>query len=176
MDSSLPFFRYHPDPLKTGMILRRTTECPVCGRKRDFVYVGPFYARDEVDGICPWCIADGSAAKKYDGSFQDARTCEPVDSGEQVDELVHRTPGYAGWQQEKWLSHCGDFCAFIDYVGWSEIRHLAVELAGDIDNILKECRLDRVELEKALFRQGSMAGYLFRCVKCGTHRLTYDLD
>ncbi|MEH6978944.1 CbrC family protein [Bacillus pseudomycoides] len=41
-------------------------------------------------------------------------------------ELIHRTPGYGGWQQEYWLSHCNDFCAFIGYVEWEEIAHLAI--------------------------------------------------
>lgn len=35
--------------------------------------------------------------------------------------LLHRTPGYSGYQQKVWLSHCGDFCAFTGYVGWKEI-------------------------------------------------------
>ncbi|WP_458787851.1 CbrC family protein, partial [Vallitalea sediminicola] len=75
--------------------------------------VGPFYAIEEVENICPWCIKNGKASEKYDGMFQDDQSCDKVNKEEYLDELVHRTPGYCGWQQEYWLSHCGDFCAFI---------------------------------------------------------------
>ena len=37
---------------------------------------------------------------------------------EMLKELVERTPGYHGWQQE---FDCGD-CAFIGYVGWNDIK------------------------------------------------------
>ena len=29
-----------------------------------------------------------------------------VDDPEKLDELIHRTPGYSGWQQEYWRAHC----------------------------------------------------------------------
>ncbi|WP_308423119.1 CbrC family protein [Marinithermofilum abyssi] len=28
--------------------------------------------------------------------------------------MTLRTPGYRGWQQEVWLSHCGEFCSFVE--------------------------------------------------------------
>ncbi|GGE06427.1 hypothetical protein GCM10011571_04460 [Marinithermofilum abyssi] len=43
-----------------------------------YVYNGPFYALENVEVICPWCIKNGAAAKKFDGSFQDAGSCEVV--------------------------------------------------------------------------------------------------
>lgn len=172
----LPSFKYHPDPLKSEVILKEQTICPVCNQEREYVYVGPFYAVDEIEGICPWCIADGSAAKKYDGSFQDIGTCEDVDKEEFLEELVYRTPGYCGWQQERWLSHCGDFCAFIGCVGWEEIKDIAAELKDDINKIIKKIGLFQVELEKALKKGGSLQGYLFKCLKCGKYRLIYDCD
>ena len=43
------------------------------------------------------------AARKYDGSFQDDFSLDDgVDDPEKLDELIHRTPGYSGWQQEYW--------------------------------------------------------------------------
>ena len=51
------------------------------------------------------CIASGEAARKYDGSLQDDCSVDDgVDDPEKLDELIHRTPGYCGWQQEYWLS------------------------------------------------------------------------
>jgi uncharacterized protein CbrC (UPF0167 family) len=115
--AKFPFFKYNPDPIKLGVIKQEVTICTSCGKNRDYVYGGPFYSVEEVEGICPWCIADGSAATKFNGEFQDAASCETVNQEEFLDELIHRTPGYVAWQQGYWLSHCGDFCAIIDYVG-----------------------------------------------------------
>ena len=172
----IPSFKYNPDPIKARVIEEREAICPVCNKVTQYVYVGPFYAIEEVEGICPWCIEDGSAAKKYDGEFQDGCSCEDVDSVEYLDELIHRTPGYCGWQQEKWLSHCGDFCAFIDYVGWNEIKDIADELEDDIEQIKGEMGMTQEEFEESFVNGGSHQGYLFKCVICGKHRLTSDLD
>ncbi|WP_284644908.1 CbrC family protein [Paenibacillus silviterrae] len=35
-----------------------------CNKKSEYVYKDPFYRTADVEGICPWCIADGNAAKK----------------------------------------------------------------------------------------------------------------
>lgn len=172
----LPYFKYHPDPIKTTMIEKEVTVCPVCEQEREYVYSGPFYSIEEVEGICPWCIYDGSAAKKFDGEFQDPSSCEAVADPSFKDELIYRTPGYCGWQQERWLSHCGDFCAFIDYVGWKEIEPIADQLKEDIERKCKDMRITREEFKKYLVRHGSFQGYLFQCVHCGTHRLTTDCD
>jgi hypothetical protein len=172
----LPSFKYNPGTIKARVIEERKAICPVCSKETNYVYVGPFYSREEVEGICPWCIKDGSAAKKYDGEFQDGCSCEEVDDVEYLDELIHRTPGYCGWQQESWLSHCGDFCAFIDYVGWKEIKDIEEELEEDIEQIKDNMGITQEEFEESLVNGGSHQGYLFRCVKCGKHRLTTDCD
>ncbi len=83
-----------------------------------------------------------------------------------------------GWQQEEWLSHCGDFCAFAGYVGWKEIVDLGLEdeLKEDLENIKEQHGLTQKELEKRLVKHGHFQGYLFRCVVCSQHRLTADCD
>ncbi|WKK83585.2 CbrC family protein [Marivirga arenosa] len=172
----LPTFRYNPNPEKLGIIKKEKTTCPICNQKRNYVYEGPFYSVDEVEGICPWCIKDGSAAKKYDGEFQDAASCDPVDKQEYLIELTTKTPGYSGWQQERWLSHCGDFCALKAYVGWAEIKDLKEELSDDLNEIKTDYNLTQEELEKYLVNNGSMQGYLFQCLHCKKHRVTIDLD
>lgn len=173
--NEIPTFKYNPNAEILGIIKNEKTTCPVCEQGKAYVYDGPFYCIDEVEGICPWCIEDGSAAQKYDGEFQDAASCESVGNEEYLVELTTRTPGYSGWQQERWLSHCGDFCAFKDYVGWAEIKDLKQELAYDLKEIKTDYNLTQVELEKHLVKNGSMQGYLFQCLHCGKHRLTIDM-
>jgi len=171
---ALPNFRYHLDPVKSGVIVEEQTTCPVCGYVRSYAYVGPFYSVEEVTGVCPWCIADGSAAAKYDGEFIDAASCEEA-APAHFDELIHRTPSYIGWQQEVWLSHCNDHCAFAGYVGWTEIQPIYHELLNDLDMIKTRFRLEDSQLEY-LRDGGSLQGYLFQCVICGTYRLAADAD
>jgi uncharacterized protein CbrC (UPF0167 family) len=65
--TELPQFRYHPEPLATGEIEPSEDECLNCGQRRGYLYVGPVFAEKEiVDELCPWCIADGSAAARFD--------------------------------------------------------------------------------------------------------------
>ena len=173
--TELPTFKYNPNAERLGIIKKEETSCPVCEQKQNYVYQGPFYCIDEVDGICPWCIKDGSAAKKYEGEFQDSYSCDTVNNEEFLTELTTRTPGYSGWQQERWLSHCGDFCALKDYVGWLEIKDLKEELEDDLKEIKSEYNLTQEELEKYLVNNGGVQGYLFQCLHCKKHRLTIDM-
>ena len=168
----LPVFRYHPAPLATGVIVQEATTCPVCERSVEYAYRGPFYSVHEVEDICPWCIKSGAAAEKYSGSFQDETSVEEGASPDSIEEVAHRTPGYSGWQQEKWLAHCGECCAFVGSVGWDEIKDLVTELQDDIETEGYKVQ----DLQKSLRKGGSHQGYLFRCLHCGKHRFTCDCD
>jgi len=113
LGAQLPSFRYHPDPLATGSVVRSEDACTVCGQARGFGYDGPvFSAEHDDEPICPWCIADGSAHERFDAEFTDYTELEEVPR-EVLDEVTQRTPGFSGWQQEHWLAHCGDACAFV---------------------------------------------------------------
>jgi uncharacterized protein len=172
----LPVFKYVNDPLESKIIKEERCKCEVCGKKVDYIYDGPFFAIEEVESICPWCIADGSAAKKYDGEFIGRASCEKVNSQELKEELCTRTPSYSGWQQEQWPSHCGDFCSFINYVRWEDVDHLQEDLQDDIKKIMEDFGgLSLEEFKKGL-NSGGIYGYLFRCLSCGAHRLLVDLD
>ena len=76
-----PEFPYHPDPRKTGSIVPSRCPCALCGHRYGFVYAGPVFASDDfVDGpLCPWCIADGSAALRLQIEFTDVGDDVPDD-------------------------------------------------------------------------------------------------
>ena len=93
----------------------------------DVWYTGPFYSQEDVGQFCPECIANGSAAEKFDGEFQDGTNVEEVSDPKKLDELIHRTPGYRAWQQEFWRAHCDDFCAFVGYVNWDDLVRMGIE-------------------------------------------------
>ena len=178
MRSQLPEFRYHPDPLSTGAF-QKTDElriCECCGKETEYVYENPFFSEDEVECLCPWCISDGTAAEKFDGEFQDPESCDEVDDEDKTDELICRTPGYIGWQQEYWLAHCGDYCAFVGYVGMKELEEMG--LSDSLEDIYRKdvSMFDIEDVRKYLENEGSMQGYLFKCLVCGKYLLYADCD
>ncbi|WP_298782619.1 CbrC family protein [uncultured Polaribacter sp.] len=174
--SELPKFKYQPNALKLGIIEKKNIDCPVCEKNRDYAYSGGIYAIEEVEFICPWCVADGSAAAKYDGMYIDDASCEEVSDQNKLTELVTKTPNYVSWQQEVWLAHHDDYCSFEKYVGWKEIEHLKENLSDDIERIKSEYGLSQSEFEQYLVNDGGMQGYLFKCLHCDQHRLHIDTN
>src|SRR6185369_4098955 len=132
----LPTFVYHPDPVATGSVVRAEVVCACCGQVRPFGYVGPVFTAETMDGrLCPWCIADGSAAGRFDAVFTDVYWSVPADVSDEATEVVlRRTPGFSGWQQEHWLHHCGDAAEFHGPVGASELA----EFPDAIDRLRAE--------------------------------------
>ncbi|MFB6706007.1 CbrC family protein [Streptomyces sp. NPDC056333] len=79
MSSQLPFFRYHPEPVTTGAVTASGEVCACCGQARGWIYTASFYTQQDVPGrICPWCIADGGAAERFNGEFADAYSLDGV--------------------------------------------------------------------------------------------------
>lgn len=172
--SHLPQFRYHPDPLGTGTFMEGEAQvCPCCGEKSTIYSSTRPYCIENVKHLCPACIASGKAAEKYDASFaQDAEWDGEPDKAKD-DELFHRTPGYISWQGEHWLSCCGDYCAYLGTVGMRELTAM-----GIADEVLSEyeARGEFADVEQYLTKDGSLCGYLFRCLQCGKHHLFVDAD
>ena len=107
----LPTYKYHKDPIQSGVFEEYSGTCPVCGKAQGWRYMGPFYCYEEIENICPWCISSGAAAQKYDLSFVDEQGPEKPDDSK-LDELLYRTPGYFSAQGDPWSVHCNDFCNF----------------------------------------------------------------
>ncbi|MCI8801850.1 MAG: CbrC family protein [Oscillibacter sp.] len=169
-----PVFKYHPDPFKTEVFKRREQAvlCPCCGKETLVTYEGPFYSVEDVENLCPSCIASGAAAEKFDGAFQDSESVDEVSDPEKLEELTCRTPGYCGWQQEYWRAHCDDFCAFVGYVGYEDLKALGV-----LEEVLEDPNLDDwIQENLEDLGNGSLQGYLFRCLHCGKHLLHVDCD
>ncbi len=67
----LPEFKYSPNAYKLDLFVEAEGVCSVCNEKRTLRYNSSFYSVDNPEYICPWCIANGKAAEKYDGEFND---------------------------------------------------------------------------------------------------------
>jgi uncharacterized protein CbrC (UPF0167 family) len=173
MALSLPVFRYHPDPLATGMVKASGDRCVCCGQSRGFMYVGPVYAEeDHEEEICPWCIADGSAHEQLGAEFTDAAAVGDFGKGEAVpaavvNEVALKTPGFSGWQQERWLTCCGDAAAFIGVAGAGEVAAHGPGLAEMLRKDLGwEDGPDWQNYLRALSTNDEPTAYLFRCLHC----------
>ncbi len=170
----LPTFKYHPDPVATGSVVKSDTECACCGRARGYIYTGPVYASKVYDQcICPWCIADGSAHETLDTSFTDE---EGIGGGgmwdevpeEVIDEVAYRTPGFSGWQQEQWWTHCKDAAQFLGRAGKNQLVAFGPQAIAAIqDSAGLSDGPDWNEFLAALDKDGSPTAYVFRCRKCG---------
>ena len=177
----LPVFRYSPNAYHINVFKEEPGECSICNQARQIKYTASFYSVERPDYICPWCIADGSAAKKYGGEFNFYDDIEGISAdpatvvhnsipAELARQLVERTPSYIAWQARVWLSHCGEPCAFVDYVDWETVEQYETELIADIENL--GCGVDFIKAN--LSKDGRVVGYLFECLQCGTHRLHAD--
>lgn len=168
----LPTFKYHPDPLRTGSIISSPDKCQVCGLARAYLYSGPIYAEDGPDAVCPWCIGDGSAHKQFGVEFTDLEGVGGDGDWDAVppdvkQEVVFRTPGFNGWQQERWYTHCGDAAEFLGPMGKHELETFGPDA---VEAIRRESGFDGqqwLEYFNALNRDHGATAYLFRCRHCG---------
>jgi hypothetical protein len=170
----LPTFKYHPDPVGTRNVKASDTSCVCCGQVRGWVYVGPVYAKGSFeDCICPWCVADGSAHERFDAEFTDSAG---VGGGglwdsvpdSVVEEVAFRTPGFYGWQQEQWWTHCNVAARFLGRAGRRELEALGPEAVAAIQ--ASTGLTDGPEWSEflaGLEKDGSPTAYVFECSACG---------
>src|SRR5688572_10149555 len=163
----LPTFKYHPDPIATGSIKASDAQCRCCRQKRGSIYTGsPYCIADLNSCLCPWCIADGTAHEKFDAEFTSSDDIPDVPA-RVVEEVAHRTPGFSGWQQERWWTHCGDAGAYLGPAGFEAVEAFG---ARTIDRLRRDlgwqpgAQWD--EYLRSLDRQGQPTAYLFRCLRC----------
>lgn len=152
----LPRFRYHERPDLTGAIRRSVRACSVCGRRRGWIDpLGP-------DAVCPWCIAAGHDAETCP-EFFDAPVPAEVER-----EVRHATPGFLGWQVERWLTHCGDAAVYLGTATHEQLVHLPDARAALRAEGIDEGTIATIEPE------GELLAHLFRCRHCGVHTAYAD--
>ncbi|MGW1746026.1 CbrC family protein [Streptomyces sp. NPDC002092] len=174
---ALPQFPYHPNPVATGSVAASDEACVCCGQKRGWVYTGPVYAADGPDsGICPHCIAFGTAAERYGACFSDT-----VDGDVPADvrkALLERTPGFIAWQSPHWLTHCGDGAAYLGRAGARQLE----AYPDAVDHLRRECAEWKwppgqiEEFLRSLDNEDQPTAYLFRCRACGAHLAYADFS
>jgi uncharacterized protein CbrC (UPF0167 family) len=169
---SLPAFRYHPNPIATGIIKPSDATCLCCDQSRGYIYTSHAYCEDELEeALCPWCIADGSAHSKFDAEFTDSAGIGgysprvPVPQSV-IEEVAFRTPGFSGWQQEQWPACCNDAAAFLGCAGRAELER---QWPDAIEAVRAETGLSGEEWQQyfgALHIEHGPTAYVFRCLHC----------
>lgn len=175
----LPRFRYYPDPIAAGVIEASKVPCSCCLKAREYIYALSIYGKNsEGLRICPWCIADGSAADKFDAAFNDACSLYIAKLPQLViDEIAKRTPSFINWQTERWLVCCNDACAFLGNATPEDLeatdneeRHVIMEDMGRSADGFDEL------LNRFGNSCGSIAFYKFQCLHCGKLHYYCDFD
>jgi uncharacterized protein CbrC (UPF0167 family) len=143
------------------------------------VYAGP--AESEKHGtlsgmLCPWCVADGSAARRFEASFTDATAVTGVPEIVQ-EALETRTPGIAGMGHKHWVGCCGDATAYLGRVGAEELRgSFAPALPAVREAMERQYQVygeERDRMVDGLRRNGASA-YVFQCLHCNTVHAYFD--
>lgn len=177
MAAALPKFKYHPDPLATGAVKVSDAICQCCDKARGYIYAASVYAVEEVEFVCPWCIADGSLGRKYDATLSDGHPLHSAGlSSEIIREVTRRTPGYVSWQQESWIACCNDACEFHGDASRADIQaldeHGLTALSAESGFSIEDLR----EIIPHYEPGGSPAFYKFICRHCSQVKYNGDCD
>jgi uncharacterized protein CbrC (UPF0167 family) len=172
----LPNFKYHPDPIASGVIKKSDKACLCCNKARGYIYTGPVYAiKDLNESLCPWCIDSGAASEKFGASFSDSYPLLKKGIAKTiVEEVTRRTPGYESWQQELWLSHCNDACEFLGDASDDDVANASPET---VSQWMKEYSLGEIEwknIAESYIPKSDSAIYKFRCRHCGLILFGWD--
>ncbi len=174
MSETLPFFKYHPNPIETGSIKLSDKICACCKKARGYIYTASVYSIFDLDeSICPWCIADGSAAEKFDATFNNSGLESNI-SNEIIEQISKRTPGYECWQTYIWLFHCDDGCEFHGDLSKQEANDLDENAIRKfcVENDLNE--EEGKEIIQYYEKGGNPAIYKFVCRHCAKIKLYTD--
>jgi len=167
-----PIFTYYPNAKEVFERQENNKEviCECCGKKTKYYYTHMYTAK-KVDCICPICVSNGEAAKKFNGQYnQDIENYQNLPK-EISNAILYKTPGYYTWQGEYWLTHCKDACMYLGDVGITELKEM-----GIFDEVMKEYEESGgyLNARENLVKKGNLAGYLFRCRHCGKYKIWVD--
>ena len=168
MNTAFPVFRFMAPEAVRDQFEASEGGCDCCGKATGWRYTGVIYgdAPDE-HSVCPWCIADGSVAAKWDAAFSmvDDRTECDEDAQKEAEQ---QTPGFPSWQDWYIPVCCGMPTEFLGDAGWEDLRG---RWAGAVESMLADCLpvVNDGELDGFLrsFKRGeNPAAYVFRCIEC----------
>ena len=81
--------------------------------------------------------------------------------------VSRRTPGFSGWQQERWWTHCGDAAQFLGPAGHTDLE---TKWSRAVPSLMMDAGMEGetwLEYFAELDAEGSPTAYVFRCRQCG---------
>lgn len=174
--------------------------CSFCGRSHEHCFSVDYaitnrFSEDEKEGKvgCFECLRKGEFEFWHDTEFgmldENGLTKvylhnmdnPPAVEQEKLVEL-RRTPQIAAWQQELWLTHCGDF---MRYKGtWQPSDFYKYSKSGDgkalflemTDKNLNHLWEDNVKKGETILKEWHATYYVFECLHCSKLRGNWDCD
>jgi uncharacterized protein len=152
--------------------------CLCCGNVRGLIYTGLIYSRREDEPrVCPWCIADGSAATAWNGTFNwiDGRNIPSA-----VREAVQRcTPDIISWQDLEWPICCNDACVFKGQAQYRQLTEHWLEAGRALQASYEPGWLGTETFSQFLeyFKsECDPAAYVFQCRHCQKWHVPWDIS
>lgn len=171
----LPSFKYLRDSRVAFEPNYDKERCECCEKIPDRIYKNGIYAVEEVENLCAECIISGEAAKKFNGTFNEADN-PAVDDLSAKEELEKRTPTLNTWQEIEWVACCKDFCQFVKFMTEEDFKD------ADLLKSLKETYDEEEEgipfrkLQSVCQKSEDTNFLLFQCPTCKKYYVKVDLD
>jgi uncharacterized protein CbrC (UPF0167 family) len=175
-EQKFPTFKYHPDPIGTGVIGLTDLPCECCGRHTGLSYSGISYTAEGLaECMCPWCIADGTAGSRLSASFVDVH-CSLLAHGKLVaphiaEEIERRTPSYSTSQENPWLFHCDDGCEFHGVASAEDVADACAATKSSWETTFGH---PWKEVSEGYQPGGSLIIFKFKCRQCGLILFHWD--
>lgn len=170
-------FRYYRDPIAEEAIEPAATKCSACGRARGYIVTSTAYGPDLPDDakFCPWCVADGTAHRCFDVTFNEVELGARPDAAAEVRE---RTPGIATWQDWAWPTHCNDVGVYVGQPSGDQLRATPDAYEAFLVDVRQWDwgRDDEYVRDFIDGLGGSQVAYLFECPHCHAQLVRWDMD
>ncbi|HBB56227.1 MAG TPA: hypothetical protein DCZ49_08600 [Hyphomonadaceae bacterium] len=175
---SLPHFAFFVDPFKDDAFERSEEACACCGKPRGWRATCGIYSEADPDTICPWCVADGSAARKFRGHFNTLETVDGL-SQEHAKAITERTPLPLTWQDFDWPCADGEPCVYLGHVRGDVLfeENDAAKIAACREAVAAfyEDEAEAQDRLAACAPGDNMGVYVFR-TRAGAYRILVDFD
>lgn len=147
--------------------------CECCGETTKLYSEMGIHSGEECDILCPDCIANGRAAERFHGKFNELE--EGCGSPECAQTVESKTPRLPANQEYLWKVCCGKPCVYLKRATHEDVEKLSLW------EKLKETYCDEIipfsDLREMLGEEeDDSLLMLFRCKECGKLHAIIDLD
>ncbi|UDQ98270.1 CbrC family protein [Lentisphaerota bacterium WC36G] len=173
-ESELPDFVYFPKAYESGIIQKKSGVCDCCERMVGYLYNGVIYSIYDVENLCVWCIADGIAALRYSGTFNELE--EQISKDTSII-ICQQTPTILSWQDIQWATCCDDAMIYIEEIGTKRVLekyHNNIAFENAISKFEPFPNFDQLYAELPDKGESGWLIHVFQCQHCKKYKLIFD--